>query len=119
MKIEFGRVNIIGDIKENARIILTIILGTKWLALAVIIVTLIICVTILLKWFANPRKPDYFVTEGSGVVHNRTCTRYYGKTKGFYIDIPGGYRNCKYCGGSTYKKKVQNAILKTRRWHRQ
>lgn len=43
MKIEFGRVNIIGDIKENARIILTIILGTKWLALAVIIVTLIIC----------------------------------------------------------------------------
>ncbi len=36
MKIEFGRVNIIGDIKENARIILTIILGTKWLALAVI-----------------------------------------------------------------------------------
>ena len=74
MKIEFGRVNIIGDIKENVRIILTIILGTKWLALAVIIVTLIICVTILLKWFANPRKPDYFVTEGSGVVHNRTCT---------------------------------------------
>lgn len=51
MKIEFGRVNIIGDIKENARIILTIILGTKWLALAVIIVTLIICVIQVFLFF--------------------------------------------------------------------
>lgn len=89
------------------------------LAIGLIVVTLIICATILLKWFANPRNPDYFVTESSKIVHNRTCTRYYGKTKGFYIDIPGGYRNCKYCGGSTYKKKVHNANPKTRRWHRQ
>ena len=67
---------------------------------------LIICVTILVYKFANRSNPDYSVTRASGIVHNRICT-HYGKSQGFYLDLPGGYRNCKICGGATIKKRKE------------
>ncbi len=112
MKLEFGSLKILGDVQKNACVHQTLIFNFKWISIILFLLLLIIFVILYLKNIAKDEKEDYYVTQNSGIVHNATC-RHYGKTKGFYLAIPGGYRNCRVCGGATWKKKGSNENRKT------
>ena len=103
MKFKLCNIRVDGNVEEPIH--QNFIINLKWLAIAIIILT--IAGALFFAWrIYSSDSERYWLTESTGRIHKKGCI-YYQKTKGIFITGRKNHLLCKRCFGITEEKQEE------------